>query len=91
MGPQSVGLIKCARVPPNIARVPRGSHMNSTRVPYGAHLNSTWVPRGASIHEGAPILGAFRYSIEFMYGKQITKSIRAIIDERGVQSYYFHI
>ena len=43
----------------------RGSHVNSTRVPYGAHLNSTWVPRGASIHEGAPILGAFRYSIDY--------------------------
>jgi len=26
-----------------------------------------------------------------MYGKQIIKSIRAIVDERGVQSYYFHI
>ena len=28
-------------------------------------MNSTWVPRGAPIHEGAPILGAFRYSIDF--------------------------
>ena len=53
-GPQSVGPTKCAR-----------AHVNSTRVPFGANLNSTRVPRGASIHEGAPILGAFRYSIDY--------------------------
>ena len=28
---------------------------------------------------------------EFMYGKQTIKSIRAIVDERGVRSYYFYI